>query len=571
MINCSVRNKAVANSVSIGAIACHTPKSIAISKDNVTLYTGQTCRLIDNLDDLDKYFGDPYVDPTTYSDLIIAKEIIQKGVPLYISSVDDIRYNVDSFQKILYNGYTEFYFKEGDFDTVGYRLKSDIKFCQPIISSIEFSNEYNQLHLYVQLYHLDRGMTKKFYTLNKPDASFLYKTVHFVFDNNTVTDDLIIEDFDSNGLELQIVFSGGDEKALVNQFNRFRDTGLKVLLTSLEGNNSDYTVHSKYYHYDIHSSDYIYDLTDDEENNKADASYIKSVNALSSMIIEPTLLCIGRMFHSVNYYDEDFDNVLLSSKLLPLDPESQLGVYTILLGLFPEECNTYVLINMPDLSVSSAVDLLNQQGKFSSNTSGNVDVIRLPEQYNCDLFFGYATDIINTSFVVESPRKVFYSAAVLSFYSLLISNDAYLTNNFIGLNISNNCIKLILSESSAESLKKSRCNSMVLFDTGSPSVYGDRTLSNSANLKYSHISRNFIAIRRIIHNYLETRKFILNTEFNIDACICYIKFNILDEFRSQGVLTEYKVNYYSEGQTVFINIVLLFPSIAESISLDFTI
>ena len=568
MINASVRNRSILNDSVVGAIVCHTPKTLYTSDDG-SICTGQTCLLVNTLEELDKYFGDPFVDPTVYSDLIIAKDLIQRGIPLYISSVYEMLDNTDGFNKIFYNGYTEFYFKENGFDVVGYKLKSEYKFCQPIISEINFSNEDNQLHVYVQIYRLDRGVIKGLYTLNKPDESLLYKTLHFIFDTKTVTDQDIIDDFDKNGLELQIVYSGGDDKALVDQLKKHAVYGLKVLLASLENNDTDQIVNTEFYRYNIHSSDYAYDIGDDDS---AVTAYVTAVNALSSMLREPNMLCMGRMFRSVDTRDKDDPNILLSSKLEPLSPDSQMGVLSVLLSLFPEECNTYLFINMPDTSVSTALDLLNQRGKFASNASNNEgEAIRLQEQYNCDLFFGYATDIINASLTTESPRRVYYSAALLSFYNLMLTSDAYITNNFIDLNISNRCVKLVLPESSAKSLQESRCNSMVLFDIGRPSVYGNRSLSLLPNLRYSHISRNFVAIRRMIHNYLETKKFVLNIAFNVDSCICYIKFNILNEFVSKGVISDYDLSYYSEGKSVFIKIILLFPFVAESIDLDFTI
>lgn len=558
MIDISVNNRQVAKNSNIGAIVCHTPKTIYISDSDVKS-TSQSCLLIDNIDDLNKYFGDPLVDPTIYSDLILARDLILRGVPLYISSVYEMKDHDDGFTKILYNGYTEFYFKENGFDVVGYKLKSEVKFCQPIISSISMSNEDNQLHLYVQVFHLDRGIIKKLYTLNKPDESLLYKTLHFTFDANTVTDEEIISDFNDNELELHVVFSGGDDRALSKELIKQALPGLKVLLTSLENNSTDYIVNNELYRYDIHSSDYSYYISDDESASEA---YLTAVSSLSSMLIEPIMLYVGRMFHSVDLLDTS--GILYSSKLEPISPEFQIVIYNSLLDLFPEYCNTYLLISMPDVSVSSALDILNQAGNFTH-------LAQLNDQYNCDLFFGYATDIINTSHAVPSPRKVYYSSALLSFYNLMLSSDAYLTNNFIDLNISNRTVKLVLTEASSKKLQINRCNSMVLFDTGSPSVYGDRSLSTLPNLRYSHVSRNFVAIRRIINNYLETKKFTINITSNIDSCMCYIKLSILDKFVSLGVLSDYSASYYSKDQSVFIKIILTFPFIAESISLNFTI
>ena len=53
MINATVRNRSIVNDSIVGAIVCHTPKSLFISEDGA-YHTAQTCKLIDNLDDLDK-------------------------------------------------------------------------------------------------------------------------------------------------------------------------------------------------------------------------------------------------------------------------------------------------------------------------------------------------------------------------------------------------------------------------------------------------------------------------------------------------------------------------------------
>lgn len=578
MINVTLDRRTIINYDNVGAIICHTPKTLFESESG-EISTTQSCRLISTLDELEKYFGDPFIDPTVYSDLIIARDIISRGTPLYISSVYEMKDNKDVFTKVFYNGYTEFYFKENDYDVVGYKLKSDIKFCQPIISNMYLSNEKNQLHIYVHLYHLDRGMTRSPQTLDSPEITSLYKVIHFVFNADSVKDINIINDFNNNGLEMHLIYADENDAGstlLVDQLKKHATNGFKVLLNSLENNNEDDEeivsdkdddkyddVDNYFYHYKINSSDYSYNISKEDDYTTA---YVNAIDALKSMLREPTMLCMGRMFQSIDTEDTEGKKIkLLSSRLEPLNPESQFGIYSVLLDAFDEECNTYLYINMPDLSASTSVDLLKQENAFSSG------IVRLQEHYNCDLFFGYATDIINTSLMTESPRKVFYSSALLSFYSLILSGDKYLTNNFIGLNISNRCVKSVLSESSAKKLQNERCNSMVLFDIGSPSVYGDRSLSLLPNLRYSHISRNFVAIRRLIRYYLETKKFTLNTTYNIDSYICYIKFNILDDFVSKGVLSNYSVSYTKERQSVFIQVILIFESVAESIDLSFSI
>ena len=153
----------------------------------------------------------------------------------------------------------------------------------------------------------------------------------------------------------------------------------------------------------------------------------------------------------------------------------------------------------------------------------------------------------------------------------MVTGTPYMTNSIGGLNISNGSVKIVITESSADKLVNSRCNAVVLFDNGYPSIHGDRSLSMLPNLRYSHISRNFIRIRRLIKEYLETKKFILNTMFNVKMCIDYVKSDILDKFKTDGIISDYSVDYSIEFQTVKISIILIFSQVAESISLDFVI
>lgn len=555
MINISVNNRQTPNDIDVlGAIICHTPKSLILS-ENKTLSTGQSCQLINNLNDLETYFGDPYINPSLYSDFLIAYKLVERGIPLYISSVYDMYDMDDEFKDIHYNGYTEFYFKEDGFDVVGYKLKSNIKFVIPLINKLELLNDNNKLYFGVSLYYLDREIINKNKNtlIEDIDKTLLYKTLWFTLNIEGLTDQTLIDEFKLHGLELKVIYNSNDKKALIKYLLKHAKQGLKVQLFSVNDSKDTY-IENEFYHYDIHINDYQYCLNSEDTSKLIDI-YNESIKSLSAILKEPTHLTIGRLFQSKSIYN--LSNELVSSILEPLDSETQIIIYNDLLSMFPEDCNTYLFINLPDVSISTALELL------SNN--------ELNEQYNCDLFFGYAVDSTQTSLANNYIKTIYYSAALLSFYNLLLSTDAYITNNLIDLNISNNCIKIIIPESSAKKLQNIHCNSIVTFDTGYPSIFGDRTLSTSHNLKYSHISRNLITIRRLINNYLETKKFILNTLFNINACLCYIKFNILDEFKSRGAITSYKVIYTTEGKTVFINIALIFPYIAEEIIINFTI
>jgi hypothetical protein len=147
----------------------------------------------------------------------------------------------------------------------------------------------------------------------------------------------------------------------------------------------------------------------------------------------------------------------------------------------------------------------------------------------------------------------------------------YLTNPVVDLNISNLHVRSSIPESSALKLEQERCNSMVLFDIGSPSLYGNRSLSNLPNLRRSHISRNFVFIRRLIRDYLETQKFTISNLFNLTAITNYITGSILDTFVSDGILNNYTLDYNSFDRTVNINITLTFAGYIKSLELNFRI
>ena len=220
-------------------------------------------------------------------------------------------------------------------------------------------------------------------------------------------------------------------------------------------------------------------------------------------------------------------------------------------------------MNMPDLSVYTVKDLLSGEGVL-------VDAYLLRDQYNCDLYYGYTYDFYNsTSYSMSS--KVYFSASSLAFFNSLYNNTLYTANALSGLNISNKSVKLIVDEDVAEEFVNLRCNSIVTFDKGYPSIYGDRSLSSSSNLQYSHIARYVLHIRRNIKNYLEAKKFVINNAYNINMCKQYIRSKILEPIKDQDILRNYEVTYEVGRQIVYFYIELWFNGIANSITLNFTI
>lgn len=574
MIDISVKNTVVTEDNNIGAIICHTPKCTFVT-DTLSDNKSLNCKLVRTLDEFNEYFGDPFIDPSVYSDLVLAYDLVRRNVPMYISSVYDMHdVSDDDFSLVSYNGCTEFYFTDKDgYDTVGYKLKSNIKFCQPLIRHIEVTNNGHVLQISVDLFYIDRKQIKSKSEFSSLSDARLYRTIIFSFDIEDVIDSEIKSELSKYGLELVVKNSGGDDKALVSELINHASDVTSIFLKSCLPDDYSEPLHdpekyvvTKDYWYDTHTNDYRYDFDSDSEghNDTSVNAYKSAIESLLEVKPSPIMLCLGHLYKSNSIYDKDDPTLCVSSSLVDADPSTHIGIISILLETFDSDCDTYLFTNTPDLSISSTLSLLSADNKYEQT-------ILLGDQYNADLFFGYATDFVDNSLAHPNSRKAVYSAALLSFYKLMLERDTYVTNNYVDLNISNRCVKLVLSEPSAKKLSDARCNSMVIFDIGRPSTYGDRSLSLKPNLRYSHISRNFVRLRRLIKDHLETRKFIVNTYYNIQSCINYIQLNILDDFVSRGVLSNYTLTYSTEYKSVFIHINLLFPSVAETISLDFTI
>lgn len=560
MANLTVSNKVYYDDSNIGALICRTPKTLNDEIiDNIII--NNHCKLIRTVDQLVKYFGDPFIDPSEYCELILAYDLVRRNIPVYISSIYEMKDNKDGFD-ISYNGYTEFMFRDKNgYDTVGYKLKSNIKFCQPVIQTY-YSN--NRLNIKVLLYLLNRSLLQDKYDLSTFDTSYLYDVISLIFDASKITDKALINSLKENGLELQII-NGSTDTSLVDAFKEYRE--LKISLetdASLFVEDDQDTYHGgkiirKEYWYHIHSDDYTYNFSD---NSTIYNAYSESIESLASVSPEPHMLCLSRILQSAESKDDD--NHITRAVMNEADYDTYSALYNLLMRNFTDNSNTYLFISTPDAHFSTVLDMLDGTGKYNESYT-------LPEQYNCDVYFGFAGDYINSSLFYRNPTRVFYPASLLSFYNLMLNSTAYMTNSVKGLNISNGCVKLTISEPMAKRLSESRCNSVVLFDTGYPSIYGDRSLSMLPNLRYSHISRNFVRIRRLIREYLVTKLFVLNTAFNIRSCINYISTDILDIYKQLGILSNYIIDYSAELKTVKINVTLTFSAVAESISLDFVI
>lgn len=580
----------------IGAIVCHTPKTIFSKTDRAD--HSNWCRLVNNKNDLVKYFGDPFINPKEYSDLILAYDLVGKNIPIFISSIYDMKTNDDDFF-IPYNGYTEFMFLDRNrHDTVGYKLKSDIKFCQPIIQFL--FDGVNTLELWVHRYILDRSRELSFLDSISLNSSRWYDSVYYKVilsyddDNLLTTDKDIIDLLYQDGFELKIINGTSDHQALLKKFMSYKTINISLesfvndyeLAISNNNKNPDVSFIDPYtsgisnrkieqddYWYRINSDDYDYNLqmiTDGDDlrlNDEAISYHEIAINNLSNMFPKPHIASLGNLYKSETKTNIDNStgisvSYVSNSVISSLPYNDCIHIYSMLLNTFDSDCDTYLFINAPDVTASTIrTKLLNE----------DLDLFDLHNQYNCDMYFGYVSDYVISALRNKHQIKAYYSAATLTLYSLLIRKKQYLTNSLHGLNVSNTSVKNSITERLARDLTDLRCNSIVLFDSGSPSIYGNRSLATTANLKFSHISRTFIYIRRLVREYLETQKFIINTLYNVTSAINYIRHEILDQFTLDSSLSRYNINYYTEYKTVYITIDLLFYGFSDSITLDFSI
>ena len=580
----------------IGAIVCHTPKTLFSKTDRAD--HSNWCRLVNNKNDLVKYFGDPFINPKEYSDLILAYDLVGKNIPIFISSIYDMKTNDDDFF-IPYNGYTEFMFLDRNrHDTVGYKLKSDIKFCQPIIQFL--FDGVNTLELWVHRYILDRSRELSFLDSISLNSSRLYDSVYYKVilsyndDNLLTTDKDIINILDQDGFELKIINGTNDQQALLKKFMSYKTINISLesfvndyeLAISNNSKNPDASFIDPYtsglsnrkieqddYWYRINSDDYDYNLqmiTDGDDlrlNDEAISYHEIAINNLSNMFPKPHIASLGNLYKSETKTNKDNStginiSYVSNSVISSLPYNDCIHIYSTLLNVFDSDCDTYLFINAPDVTASTIrTKLLNE----------DLDLFDLHNQYNCDMYFGYVSDYVISALRHKHQIKTYYSAATLTLYSLLIRKKQYLTNSLHGLNVSNTSVKNSITERLARDLTDLRCNSIVLFDSGSPSIYGNRSLATTANMRFSHISRTFIYLRRLVREYLETQKFIINTLYNVTSAINYIRHEILDQFTLDSSLSSYSINYYTKYKTVYITIDLLFYGFSDSITLDFSI
>jgi hypothetical protein len=545
------------------AFICRTPRT-----------TYNSCALVRTLDDLIKNFGNPFIDPPEYSDLILAYDLVRRNIPVYISSVYDMLNNDDNFN-ISYNGYTEFMIVDEDrMPVVGYNLKSDIKFIQPIIQATYnyYNNQGDTLDLDVIAYLLDRSRLKSVDELRSLDSNSLQTIYHYHFSiNEDFTDNDIALALANDGFELQFT-NHNDSKAFVNAIKQISKIQIQYdsYVTEYEHRKQSNPelddpylpgkqlnrIEQDNYWYNIHSNNYCYNL---EDNSDIQLAYYNAIHVLREQSPEPDYVCLSKIYRSST--DRDSDNNILRSSMVDLDASGYAIVQNILMNEFEEESNSYLFINTPDLSYSAVYSFL----------SDNSSTTLLADHYNCDLIFGFAIDYINNNLQYSRPLRTTIAAASLVMYNLIVHSVQYLTNPVVDLNISNLHVRSSIPESSALKLEQERCNSMVLFDIGSPSLYGNRSLSNLPNLRRSHISRNFVFIRRLIRDYLETQKFTISNLFNLTAITNYITGSILDTFVSDGILNNYTLDYNSFDRTVNINITLTFAGYIKSLELNFRI
>lgn len=569
MPDITLKNRVIYDA-NIGAVICNTPKTLNDEYIDGAL-VDRRCMLIDNADDFIKYFGDPYINPAEYTDAMMALSLVNRNVRMYVSSVYEMQDNDDGFD-IPYNGYTEFYFLDKNkYETVGYKLKSDIKFCQPII---QCDLDVNKLTIYVPLFLLDKTTTITESTKNTFDTTSLYTVVTVDFDTNTAKDVDIVNALKEYGLDLKIINTSG-ESDFIDQLKSIK----RLRVVSDQRKFIDEHGRTELdYRYDLHQDGYVYNFSDID--HVVDC-YLDAITRLRNAPIEPQYVCLSKLYRSTVVINDGDDKFIARQSLGDLDPFNYAAIHSLLLNVFDpdgksivsngttlnkadEESNTYLFISVPDIQASSAYKWLSCTDEYSN-------MVTVEDQYNCDLYYGFVSELVQSSTYYPHFYNALIPASTLSMYNLLLNGPAYMNNSVGGLNLASNSVKTIISESTAKKFSDNRCNSVVTFDIGVPSIYGNRSLSTLPRLRYSHISRNYVFIRRLIKNYLETKKFELNTVFSADICINYIRVKILDQFKMEGILSNYDIDYTLSDRTVNIRISLYFVQMLGSFNLNFTI
>ena len=562
MVEISIKHKKYNYNSAIGALVCRTPKVTKTYNDITNEYETNYCKLVTSTDELLTYFGDPFVSPKDYPELAIAYDIVSKGLYVYISSLDDTKTNVDDFITE-YNGYTEFVFSDdAGYASVGYNLKSKLKFCQPLIRLIEYDKVSKILNLYVSIYVLDRDSVKAEDDLDRLDSKQLYKTQIFSY---KVTDDLtdadLIADFDANDLELQVtnkIF--GDERCLLSKFIQYEKFEVDIS-NKLIGDIGDKSLYKLlgYCVFNLHSDDYLYSING---SKPAIEKYREAIDRTVDLKPEPHLLCLSRLVKAKEIKNNKGRYIRVATD--DLDPEYYYDIHSYLLECFPDSCDVYLFINSPNISSFTFKQIITSNNSYKDYTV-------LQDQFNCELSYGYSNGFLNNALSTTSYVEMPFSASLLSFYASMVKNIIYSQDLIAGLNIPNESLTPIITERTARLFADNRCNSMVNFVTGSASLYGNRTLSTKPNLRYSNIARNFVRIRRLIKEYLETQKFEIKTVFNIQSNINHISYEILDKFKSSGVLLDYNIKYSTFDRQVDMTIVLIFAKAAETITVSFSI
>lgn len=553
MVSINLTDKFSSSEYNIGAMICHTPKSLPPSASINGELTDNQCVLVNSLDQLLDYFGDPFISPSSYPELLLCYRLVQNGIPMYVVTVDDMLHYNDGFE-ISYNGFTEIQFydttEESRLPKLTFKLKSNIKFCQPYLYST-----YNNgtLKVNVDRYMLDRQVMQNSTNDNKLDFNMKYDTISYTFNVYTDTDKSIINAFSNYGIEIQ-VDNHNTPNTLISVLSNYPLFRPKML--------NDYTDYK--YSVNLHTNNYTYYLPVD----KAELEYCRAIDKLNSVSNKPYFLSLCQLYRSIPLNDPNNSSVVLYNYLKPLRAIECTSILNYLLSSFPQESDTYLFINTPDLPFSSVLDWLTQRGMYEATD-------QLSDNYNCDLFFGYVTEQVHSNLNNSLAHPVYYSLASLSMYSMLLSNNSvvsmYTPTGISKIDMVYRQPKSLINETSASDLLNTRCNSLVTFDTNKLWVYGDRSLSSKPNLRYSHISRLVVLIRRIVTEYLEQAKFTINNYMTMQAYINTINTDILDLLKTGGVLQRYNTSFSIEGKSVLVTIELFFNSTIESVQLNFNI
>lgn len=536
MVEVSIKPTENLMSAYVAGICCLTPKCTLSSRKSF-LYTSQN---------LYSTFGDPYIDPEKYTDLILAKKLLDAGITVCLVSIEDGS-----------NGSTEFdnTSTRGNDSLIKWELSSNIRFCIPVMTAKLINSKL--LNVNVSLYYKSVNLD---YTTRELSSSSLYASLDYSMYEESTDEDLVALML-KDGLTLSI-----DKNCnLLDALRDFCSKGVSYIsfadykrIQFAEAVYSDFNLNLNKYKHTLGASTEI-----ESEGLNAYKQAFDKLHESSKFI---DFVADGSLKES---YRVSSNDDIISYSLREMNPSDIRSLHNYIQSLFNEDSHTYVLLNTPDLCVGSTELWLQSLGMYSK-------IEDLTYHFNNELFYGYLYSYETNSLLYTGKVSVKFTTSMLVLYNILLSsNDSNVlyTQGMLS-EISVPYIKPYnsISESYANKLLTYQVNSLVYFDRNEAWVFGDSSLSKLSSLKEAHNARLLTHISKLISNYIDTVKFIINTDRNLKSVKNYIDYNILQAYLNSGWISEYNTSITTDpnSRNIIVTVSIVFYKHLEEIKISFT-